>query len=246
MHHLILALLLCLNPSPGAAHGLEPACDPALATVRITSHGASATIIATSPGRSWLLGCAHMFLGPDDRPDPGLLQGPFRIDGPVQPYARAGAAAVRLLDCDFALDLSLLEIDSGPFHHVPVAEKGHKPSRRLRSLGYDEMNWPVTNRPATIVAAEGDTTFTAERPWHGRSGGGLIDIKHRCLIGVVQGYEIWPTRRGLYVSHAAILRFLAKHRRAQPRTPAAAAPVPVQSFSHLPQVLPPRVSSKRG
>ena len=55
-------------------------------------------------------------------------------------------------------------------------------------------------------------------PWHGRSGGALIDRDAGCLIGVVQGYEIGGERRGLYVSHEAILKFLGKR---TPPLPAA-------------------------
>ncbi len=223
-----LLIVFCFLPS---AYGLEASADPSLAVVRIKSHGASATIIATTEGRSWILGCAHMLTDDWGRPDPKAIAGPFKIDGPVQPYAPKKLAPVRLLAYDINLDLSLLEIDNGPFNYLPVAKPGHKPSRHIQSLGYDEMKWPITNKSATILFSQGDTTYTAEKPWHGRSGGGLIDVDSKCLIGVVQGYEVSPTARGLYISHDAILRFLVKHWPVQPRSPPQPNPVPHNFYS---------------
>lgn len=199
---LVLVAVCCL---PLEAHGAEPA----QAMVRIKSHGASGTIIATARGKSWILGCAHML-------EDGGHQRPLKIDGPPQPQAPALKAQARLLKWDHDLDLSLIEIDNGPFHFIPVAPAGHKPNKNLLSLGYDDMKWPITVRPATLLFSQGNTTYTREKPWHGRSGGGLIDVDAHVLIGVVQGYELWPNDRGLYVSHAAILRFLAQAKLPQP------------------------------
>ena len=202
-------LLVSLSPCLPAQ---ERAADPTLAAVRIKSHGASATVIATARGRSWLLGCAHMFLDEQDRPSAALRARRLALDGPPQPQAVfPGSRPARLLAWDHDLDLSLIELDNGPFACVPVAPRGHRPGRRLLSIGYDEMRWPVTVRQATLLVTQGGTTWTAERPWHGRSGGGLIDLDGQVLIGVVQGYETGGARRGLYVSHAAILGFLVRH-----------------------------------
>jgi hypothetical protein len=206
---LTILLLLC---SLGAARG-QHATDPASAIVRIKSHGASATIIATSQGRSWLLGCCHMYFGRATELSQAALARPLQIDGPAQPNAPARPVHARLLAYDARADLSLMELDNGPFYYVPVAAAGHRPSRNVRSLGYDAMQWPLTNRPATVLNTEGHTTYTVEKPWHGRSGGGLIDVTAMVLIGVVQGYEDGPPpyQRGLYVSHETILRFLQPH-----------------------------------
>jgi hypothetical protein len=189
-----------------------PAAEPAQAAVRIQSHGASAMVIATAPGKSWLLSCGHMFLDEQGRPSPALRAKRLVLDGPPQPQARfAGTRPARLLACDHDLDLSLIELDNGPFAYVPVAPPGHRPGKRLLSIGYDEMRWPVTQKSATFLGTKGNTTYTRERPWHGRSGGGLIDREAHVLVGVVQGYELNGARRGLYVSQEAILSFLAKH-----------------------------------
>lgn len=229
MRRILLLLALCW-PAPLAA--LEPTGDPNLAAVRIKSHGASGTIIATSEGKSWILSCAHMLFDSRDRIDPGLAGKKFRLDGPVQPYAPKQTAEVTLLAVDGPADLSLLEIANGPFHYVPIAPRGHKPSRSLRSVGYDNLAWPVTNEHASLLATLGEWTYTREKPWHGRSGGGLIDLEGRCLIGVVHGYEVTGRQRGIYVSHDAVLRFIDKHLPSMPRPPRAVPdPAPRQRYA---------------
>jgi hypothetical protein len=206
----VLGLILALA-APAWAQG--PAFDPTRAAVRIKSHGASGTVIATAHGKSWILSCAHMFLDRHNRPSAEARARRLVLDGLAQPGAAvAGAAAARLLAWDYDADLSLIELDNGPFAFVPVAPVGHHPSGNLLSMGYDEMAWPVTTRKATLLLVRDGTTYTAEKPWHGRSGGGLIDLERRVLIGVVQGYEVTGPQRGLYVSHAAVVRFLMKHR----------------------------------
>ena len=175
---------------------------PEDAVVRLPSHGASATVIYTEPGRTFLLGCGHAFEG-------NARFKPITIDVPVT--ARDGhdkRASIKLVALDMVHDLSLVEMSVGPLSNVaPVAPTNHR-SGRTTSVGYDEMRMPAQRIPTTILGVQGDTTFTRERPWHGRSGGGLIDDSGY-LVGVVQGYEIRPGGRGLYVSHQAILQFLA-------------------------------------
>ena len=197
---LIVALLIV---AAGRAHA-----DPVLAVVRIPSHGASATVIETRPGYSLLLGCAHAFEGAD-------RTRPIHLDVPVAQAGPPRRAAIRLLAVDYRADLSLVVLEDGPLAHVaPVAPAGHAPSRNVLSIGYDEMRWPAQAMPATILGGSGATTLTRERPWQGRSGGALLDAEHGLLIGVVQGYEVGGARRGMYVSHAAVLRFLQRQRTA--------------------------------
>ena len=95
------------------------------------------------------------------------------------------------------------------------------------------MRWPVTKKSVTLLTTRGNLTLTLEKPWHGRSGGGLIDADARCLIGVVHGYELGPDGRGLYVSHAAVLRFLQAHEKAAPRAPPDPLPLHLQLFCPL-------------
>ncbi len=207
MRPLRLSLLfaaLVLAAGHGQARAVPP--SPAAAVVRIPSHGASATVIDTRDGATLLLGCAHAFQGADRRT-------PIALDVPVPAAGRAKRAAIRLLDVDYAADLSLILLEDGPLPYVaPVAPAGHKPGQRIVSVGYDAMRWPAVEQPATILAFSPATTFTRERPGHGRSGGGLLDLDNGCLIGVVQGYETAGARRGVYVSHATVLRFLDKAR----------------------------------
>ena len=162
-----------------------------------------------------------MFLDAAGRPSESERQRVLKIDGPAQPYADKKRAGTRLLAFDHDVDLSLIEIDNGPFFYIPVAPPGHTPGRNIHSLGYDNMAWPITRKTATILGSNGNWTYTQEKPWHGRSGGGLVDIDARRLIGVVHGYEVKANGRGIYISHAAILKFLDKHGKTAPAPPKA-------------------------
>jgi hypothetical protein len=136
---------------------------------------------------------------------------------------------------DHDRDVSLLEMNRGPLPYVcPIAPAGHRPAR-LISAGYDEMHWPATVKAAHSVGGDARHTYTRERPWHGRSGGGLIDAESGYLVGVVSGYtgppahvEVYPGQVGIYVSHESVLAFIG-------RLPGqGAAPVPAR-----PQAPPP-------
>ncbi|HEV3443742.1 MAG TPA: trypsin-like peptidase domain-containing protein, partial [Gemmataceae bacterium] len=123
---------------------------------------------------------------------------------------------------DARRDLSLLRYNDGPFPFVsPVAAAGFHAGPCL-SVGYDELKIPAQCRPATILESQGTVTFTRERPWHGRSGGGLIDRKTGSLVGVVSAYtgpsnhrELCPGEKGVYVRHESVLAFLAEIGRGQ-------------------------------
>jgi hypothetical protein len=206
MKRLCFALLVSLVLNVGAR------ADPADAVVRLSSHGASATVIETAPGRTLLLGCAHAFEGEAVRRKI-VLDVPTPISATTVKHH-----PVRLIALDVDSDLSLLLLEDGPLPYVcPVAPPRHVPDLVLLSVGYDGMRWPATQVPATRVGSASSTTYTRERPGHGRSGGALIDPGAGVLIGVVQGYEVDGRQRGMYVSHTTILSFLARHR---PGTPA--------------------------
>lgn len=226
-----LVLLFWLLLQLGRTRGAEPG-QAKYAVVQIPTHGASATIIYTEPGRTLILGCGHAYQGADKGK-------PMVLDVPV-PWTGSGKkAAIRLLAVDYGLDLSLVELTDGPLPYAsPVAPPGFRPGRAL-SVGYDGALKPAQERPTTILSADGKTTWTRERPWHGRSGGALIDADTGYLIGVVSGYsgppggprdlQMMPPRhelgggKGIYVSHAAILEFLG---RGQSREPAPVPSVP--------------------
>src|SRR6516165_3866838 len=191
-----LVLFALLSASAQAA--------PPDAVVRIPSHEASGTVIQTGPGKTLILSCAYAFEG-RQRTAPIMLDVPHPAPGPAR---RVG---IKLVKVDYNLDLSVIELSDGPLPYVcPVAPADHVASTRCLSVGFDEMRLPSTRRPAALLGSSGTTTYTKERPWHGRSGGALIDPNGGYLIGVVQGYEVTGGRRGLYVSHAAILRFLQR------------------------------------
>lgn len=172
------------------------------AVVRLPSHGASATVIETTVGRSLLLGCGHAFRGADRAK-------PIVVDAPAGSMAGPPKhVGVKLLAVDYRLDLSLVELADGPLPFVaPVARSGLRNYSGL-SVGFDEMRWPATQRSTRILNSDRETTWTAERPWHGRSGGALIDQQSGELIGVVSGYEVTGQQRGIYVSLDAIHAFM--------------------------------------
>lgn len=211
MRRLFLSLIavLCLA-LPGDCQ--QPSSVPATwAVIRIPSHGASATVIWTGDGQSWILGCAHAYEG-------ASRTKPMTFDMPAPEGGQPKPARSHLMACDYGLDLTLVKIDAGPLPYVcHVADPGTRPGRNVLSAGYDDMKMPATVRTATITGTSGTTTWTRERPWHGRSGGALIDADAGRLIGVVQGYtgpksraEVVPGANGMYVSHATIINFMRK------------------------------------
>jgi hypothetical protein len=271
---LCVMALLCL---PGLAPSQDPALAP-YAVVRIKSHGVSATVIETSQGHSLILGCAHAYW---PRKGEDMKSKHMIFDVPAPAGWQGGTFASRVLKIDDKLDLSLVELNTGPLPYVsPVAPDGFR-SQTVLSVGYDEMKLPATIRPAHLVnraftgefddltytcesgsaqrtaggrwriqgpsgpgqrqgpyegsgpgrGTGSDRTLTKERPWHGRSGGGLIDVDAGFLIGVCSGYsgphthvELVPGGQGIYVSLDAIHRFLRGAGSTRP--PYAAAPRP--------------------
>jgi hypothetical protein len=206
MRRLLSTAALCWAVLLATLPGRAAPADAPLAVVRLPAHGASATVIATGPGRSLLLGCAHAFEG-------NSRARQIVVDVPASTEDFPRRVRITLLAIDERADLSLLQIDVGLLPHVaPVAPAGFVPGHNLLSVGYDGMRLPATRDPVTLLFSTATTTFTRQRPGHGRSGGALLDLDSGYLIGVVQGYEIEGQRRGLYVSHAAILRFLARQR----------------------------------
>ena len=223
----ILLLLLLLVPASVSA-------EPKDAVVRIPSHGGSGTVIATGPGWSFILSAAHMF---DERHDPAT---PIVLDIPVpdrgKPSPIKPNVATRLLAVDPSRDAALLRLNYGPLPFVtPLAPRHFQPGECI-SVGYDEMLRTVTVRPAIIVTKNGNWEFTDRRPWHGRSGGALIDLKSGYLVGICSGYtgprnnvEIDPGGGlGVYAELNSILDFLHQVKGVQidEKTPPAPSPRP--------------------
>ncbi len=200
------------------------AANEQYAVVRIPSHGASATVIATQPGRTWLLGCGHAYQG-QDRYKPMV----FDIAQVTKREPRKITS--RLLHVDYQADLSLVLLDDGPMDFVAhVAPSGHSiVGHTILSCGFDEMTFPMHQPRATILRDDGTTWWTQEMPWHGRSGGGLIDSTSGYLIGVVQGYSTPgpsyrshpddPRCKGMYVNLRTVQAFIANYNGSSPSTP---------------------------
>lgn len=193
---------------------LGQAVDPRLAVIRITSHGCSGTVVETSEGKSVVLTCAHAW------PDQAAVDRRLSLDVPNDPNGNLTPrqARMRILGIDKAKDLALIEVSTGPLPAIcPLAPQGHRPGSNIWSVGYDEMTWPAVVRRATITGAQEGRTITKERPWHGRSGGGLIDMDAKVLIGVVSAYtgpqtkqEVVPGAYGVYVDHPTCLDFVLR------------------------------------
>ncbi len=103
------------------------------------------------------------------------------------------------------------------------------------------MKMPPQKRPTQVLREEGGIYWTRQRPWHGRSGGGLIDTARQQLVGVTHAYtgpsnhrELHPGAEGMYVSHATICAFLRKAGWPEP------SPGPQQFASPLPPSLQPQ------
>src|SRR5262249_44617621 len=134
-------------------------------------------------------------------------------------------AKMRVLKVDADLDLTLIEVDEGPFPVVcPVAPPGHKPSANVGSVGYPDMQWPAAWKAVHILSTQAKIPYTRERPGHGMAGGGLIDLDEKVLLGVTSFYEGPQTRqeillnfRGGYVSLDACWLFLGGRQQPQPK-----------------------------
>ena len=169
--------------------------DAVRAVVRVPSHGGSATIIATEQGNTYLLTAAHLF-------EHGARDS-IIVDGEDVPQGTARQIAINP-----EADLALIQLSAGPAKHVaPVALTPTK-ARHLLSVGYDEMRVPSTQQTCTLLFVSQGNFFTRERPWHGRSGGALLDLDTGYVVGVVSGYETTPPFAGIYVSQTAIRQFL--------------------------------------
>jgi hypothetical protein len=232
LHNLTLftALVLLTTITALTQAGQQPSADPpsqaTWAVTRLASHGASATVIATEPGKTLLLSCGHAFVAEQRSKR-------ITLDLPTNRPTEARAVGIQLLQVDHEADLSLLLLRAGPVDFVcPVAPPRHR-AGRLLSVGYDNMRLPATVLPAHIVQLSPQVTYTRERPWHGRSGGALLDADAGCLLGVVSGYETQGLRRGIYASHQAILRFLERYRQGS-APPSSSRDVPLAPLPAFP------------
>lgn len=185
---------------------------PADAVVLLKSHGGSGTAIATGEGWTLILSCAHCFEGAS-RNKPIQVAMPHPAPRPAK---RVGLQVMAVGRTE-SVDLSLIKLNAGPVPYVsPVAPLTCKP-KECWSIGFDELAMPAQCRPAKIVRLEGTRYLTDARPWHGRSGGALIDKQSGGLVGVVSAYtgpknhaEYHPGANGVYVSLPAIHQFLVK------------------------------------
>src|SRR5258707_7607559 len=135
---LVLAHLAALGPLQAQDRAATSLTD---AVVRISSHGASATEIYTTQGRTLLLGCGHAYQG-QDRFKRMTLDIPCRAPGPVL------KVGIQLLAVDYEADLSLVQLNAGPVDaYAAVAPAGFVPRRGPLSGGVGQKPLPRTIRP---------------------------------------------------------------------------------------------------
>jgi len=198
MYHgvLLCGVLLLLIPEMAIA-------EPIDAVVRIPSHGCAGTVVATGPGESWIITCAHAFEGRDrDRP--------LKIDAPCpRPgQQQQEGTGVRVMKVDHNADLCLIRLPVGPLpFFAPVGTVQPRPGTALQAVGHARMAWPANVATVHVVDLEGPWTHTREHPTPGDSGGPLIDGGGN-LVGTCTGYEAGGGRRGMYVNLATIRRFM--------------------------------------
>lgn len=214
--------------------------DPRGAIVRIPSAGGSGTVIATGQGWSLILTAGHCFQG-------SARSKPIALD--IIAPAAGQHVGVTLLGADYQADIALLRLNYGPLPNVaPIAPAGFSPSVCM-SAGFDDMAFPGKWLPTHIVSRSGGYYYTREAPWHGRSGGGLIDARTGYLVGVCSGYTGQHSRNerargeGVYASLPSILAFL-KHTRTISVDGVTPAPEPIGGYARpvpwTPEILAPR------
>jgi hypothetical protein len=258
MKRLLVVLVVSLILSGTALAGPEDA------TVRLSSHGGSGVCIQTGPNYSYILSCAHCFtgyeqhcVGMDRFGQPVMVEDkskPMRakpivveVRSPdLGPTRRVG---VKLVQIDETADLALLLVNVQLPYVCPVPPAGFSPTV-CSTAGYDEMKGLVV-RKATILRNGPNWTITKEPPWHGRSGGGLIDARGY-VVGVVHAYDHQGNQPphsaeevkgvGIHVSHASIVRFLATFKGTTQIQPAPQQPPQVyeQRTPLAPQAFPPQ------
>lgn len=234
-------LLLAILPSLTLA-------APQDSVVRLMSHGGSGTVIYTTQGKSLILSSHHMFNGQSrnkpvvvhaPHPQPGANQPAqgrcIAVDpsadlalvelnaGPlpyVCPVAPQGHAPGRLLSCGY----DNLKWPSQKRTATLLGGSGQSFTylHSVSEVDGDRVGEPDFYSCGRMMNEEDANNFslTRELPWHGRSGGGLLDVDAGYLVGVVSGYrgtspktwsETKPGAAGVYTSHAAVRRFVGRH-----------------------------------
>lgn len=187
--------------------------DPRDAVVCIPSHGGSGTVIGTGEGYTYVLSCWHCFETEKERQKPIVIDVPKAwLNGPQ----KVGIKLIALGDSQ--CDLALIKINYGPVHTVvPIAPKNHRITQECMSMGFDSMQYPAQVRPARIQKADQFLYWTDSRPWHGRSGGALIEKSTGYLVGVCHAYtgpknhaEFHQGANGLYINHTQVYNFLIR------------------------------------
>ena len=142
------------------------------------------------------MGCAHGFAADPNaermRPSQQLIKKPICVDHWSPNPGPPREVVTYLVAVDFERDLSLIWFGAELHGAVTVPLRGYQPSRRCLSVGYDSMQWPAVQAPATLRCA---WAYTDQMPRPGRSGGALVDERGH-LVGVCSAYEEQRDTRG--------------------------------------------------
>ena len=104
LRHISLAALVLLplaGPAAGQQSSADPPCPAAWAVTRLASHGASATVIATEPGKTLLLSCAHAFVAEQRSKR-------ITLDMPALRPTEARTVGIQLLQVDYEAELAVV------------------------------------------------------------------------------------------------------------------------------------------
>lgn len=224
-----LAMYLACSPRPAPAQR-QSSGDPRLAVVRFTlkewveeerrwrEHTFSGVVVDRTSRCAWVLTVAHGF---ESRSGRYMLA----IDAPWPRNAAPQIVRMRITKIDKAMDLAVVKLETGNLPNVCyVATRPPLAGARCTSVGYTEDDDDPSLEDATITE-QGRLTVTKEAPWHGRSGGALIDASGR-LVGLAAAYDpagcpyneerepakfkAWVLRYapGYWISHQTIWKFM--------------------------------------
>lgn len=206
------------NPDPSAT---EPLARAEAATVRVRVEGAnrstrenivdlgSGTVIASKPGESLLLTCAHLFedLSPADT---RVTVECFRPDGP-QVYPAEVICGSRYLDLVVLRIPTPRAIEAVPLSGDDVVPK---PEQTLFSIGCNDGDRPSRTTTGLVTRDRYQDApphlICSGDPASGRSGGGLYDRRGN-LLGICSA-ALREQQEGLFMGAGAVRQLLQEQK----------------------------------
>ena len=202
------------NPAPASSGGdappANPAADPMRTVVRLQVSDAggtdfgSGTVIASRPGRSIVLTCAHVLKNCGDA---GRIRAESFAGG--SPAAFEGT----IIGLDSAADVGLIALDTpSTLPASALSPNVLVVGDRVVSTGCDGGDAPTRQNHVvqSVGKFAGPSNFTCTgQPRRGRSGGGCFDAAGR-VVGVVWSVSKDPPE-GIYAGLPAVFDLLDRH-----------------------------------